>query len=223
MLKVCLLTSYTRNVEYPLRTSPPSRWSRPSSPPRARRRGTCTGRWRSAPRPPSEAASSRTCPDPRTRTAAGSATSRWPGSCCPCSWSCFSQTPWIVSNKTYVWWSYQDVLTSRNAGKEIWAQHGLTEAVSQAASLSRGASCVCHPSLLSAPSQSCAPGMRVVTNISKNDCEIFTWGNSGGRRLKKKSLTAVATAFTAMSRDSMLNPGSSSNFWKMRSTCALNE
>ena len=39
--------------------------------------------------------------------------------------------------------------------------------------------------------------------------------------MKKKSLTAVATAFTAMSSEWMLKPGSSSNFWKMRSTCAL--
>ena len=97
MLSVSLLTSYTRNVEYPLRTSPPWRWwPRPSSPPRVHRRGTCTGRWRSGPRPPGEASSSRTCPGPRTHTAEVSATSRWPGSCCPCSWSCFSQTPCIV-------------------------------------------------------------------------------------------------------------------------------
>jgi hypothetical protein len=35
----------------------------------------------------------------------------------------------------------------------------------------------------------------------------------GGSRLKKKSLTAVATAFTAMSSSSMSTLWSSSNFW----------
>ena len=103
MLSVSLLTSYTCNVEYPLRTSPPSRWwPRPSSPPRVHRRGTCTGRWRSGPHPPGEASSSRTCPGPQTHTGAVWATSRWPGSCCPCSWSCFSQTPCTVISENYL-------------------------------------------------------------------------------------------------------------------------
>ena len=44
--------------------------------------------------------------------------------------------------------------------------------------------------------------------------------SSGGSLLKKKSLTAVATAFTAMSNSSMLMSEFSSNFWKSSSTWA---
>ena len=43
---------------------------------------------------------------------------------------------------------------------------------------------------------------------------------SGYPTLKKKSLTAVATALTAMSRLSKSMFASSSNFWKSKSTCA---
>ena len=44
------------------------------------------------------------------------------------------------------------------------------------------------------------------------------WSSSkiGGNLLKKKSLTAVATAFTAMSSSSISTFGSSSNFWNVK-------
>ena len=50
---------------------------------------------------------------------------------------------------------------------------------------------------------------------------ICSWGSKGGSRLKKKSLTAVATLLTAMSKLCMSKFWSSSKFWKMRSTWAL--
>jgi len=53
--------------------------------------------------------------------------------------------------------------------------------------------------------------------------DMCSCGSRGGNRLKKKSLTAVAAALTAMSREWMLKCGSSSNFWKIKSTWALKE
>ena len=49
---------------------------------------------------------------------------------------------------------------------------------------------------------------------------IWSGSKIEGKRLKKKSLTAVATAFTAMSSSSISTLGSSSNFWKSNSTWA---
>ena len=58
----------------------------------------------------------------------------------------------------------------------------------------------------------------IIEICSRSD--MCSWGRSGGSLLKKKSFTAVATAFTAISRLCKSKFWSSSNFWKSRSTWA---